>query len=88
MTSFSTFSHNALFSLSGAISTHETREIRGAFNVSDIIRKPSRYSDNFHLLRINDSVRLILSFHLILSLVLSLACQTGLMAVRNLFDNI
>ena len=68
--------------------THETREIRGAFNVSDIIRKPSRYADNFHLLRINDSVRLILSFHLILSLVLSLACQTGLMAVRNLFDNI
>lgn len=68
--------------------THETREIRGAFNVSDIIRKPSRYSDNFHLLRINDSVRLILSFHLILSFVLSLACQTALMAVRNLFDNI
>lgn len=67
---------------------HETRKIRGAFNVSDIIRKPSRYADNFHLLRINDSVRLILSFHLILSLVLSLACQTGLMAVRNLFDNI
>ena len=51
-------------------------------------RKPSRYADNFHSLRINYSVRLILSFHLILSLVLSLACQTGLMAVRNLFDNI
>lgn len=88
MTSFSTFLIMLYFPFQVLCGTHETREIRGAFTVSDIIRKPSRYADNFHLLRINDSVRLILSFHLILSLVLSLACQTGLMAVRNLFDNI